>query len=117
MTLPLSHGVPQGFILGPILFLVFVNGLPCFLPHGRLVSYADDTQIIDSAPSTGNELQELKSKAEGNVKCLQQWLSVNSLKMNTGKTCFILLGTPNSVQIASVFAMQVDNDEIRSKKI
>ena len=40
---------------------LFVNDLSCFLPHGRLVSYADDTQILDSAPSNPCDLQVLKS--------------------------------------------------------
>ena len=79
-ALPLSHGVPQGSIVGPILFLVFVNDLSCFLPHGRLVSYADDTQILDSAPSNLCHLQVLKSRAEENIKCMQHWFSLNSLK-------------------------------------
>ena len=115
-ALPLSHGVPQGSIVGPILFLVFVNDLSCFLPHGRLVSYADDTQILDSAPSTPSELQMLQSRAEDNLQCLQQWFSANSLKMNAGKTCFILLGTPNSVQKASAFTIRVNDAEIRPQK-
>ena len=44
--LPVSHGVVQGSILGPILFTIFTNDLPSHVTCGRLVMYADDTQII-----------------------------------------------------------------------
>ena len=115
LQLPLSHGVPQGSIIGPILFLTFVNDLSCFLPHGRLLSYADDTQILDSAPSSPSDLQMLKLRVEENVRTMQIWFSSNSLKMNTEKTCFTLLGTSKSVQKASDFALSINGVEIRSQ--
>ena len=115
-ALPLSHGVPQGSIVGPILFLTFVNDLTCFLPHGRLISYADDTQILDSAPSNPTDIQVLKSRAEENIQHLQHWFSLNSLKMNGEKTCFTLFGTQNSVDRIEDFAINVNDVTIRPTK-
>ena len=112
-ALPLSHGVPQGFIVGLILFLIFVSDLSCFLPHGRLLSYADDTQILDSAPPSFNDHQVLKSRAEENISSLRHWFSLNSLKMNAGKTCFILLGIQHAIARTSDFALQVNDSYVR----
>ena len=49
-VLPVTCGVPQGSLIGPILFCLTVNEIQNFLPHGRLISYADDTQLFDSSP-------------------------------------------------------------------
>ena len=47
-ALPVSCGVPQGSIIDPTLFCLAVNEIKNFLPHGRLISYADETQLFDS---------------------------------------------------------------------
>ena len=79
--LPMTHGVAQGSILGPILFLILINDLPCFLTHGRLLSYADD-----HSPPTTIGLSQLRSRVEQSILDLQLWFQANSLKMNPKKT-------------------------------
>ena len=58
----IKKGVPQGSILGPLLFNVFINDIFYFIEHGTLYNYADDNTISFSSPDFNRLIQVLQKK-------------------------------------------------------
>ena len=114
-VLNIDHGVIQGSNLGPVMYTLFTNDLPCHLsPHASIVSYADDTQIIHSAPPTSAGLGELRSKVEGDLKSLARWFTANGLKVNPSKTELVLFGTPAALKkIPTDFALSFGDAQVK----
>ena len=84
----LKCGVPQGTILGPLLFLIYINDLPNCLTSCQPRMYADDTHIT-YADVDVNSIQLNLNHDLGN---LNKWLISNKLALNTAKTEFMLIG-------------------------
>ena len=87
--LPVTHGVVQGSILGPILYLLFTNDLSQHIPHGKMVMYADDAQFLDS--DLPIYTHELKTRIETNLAVAMRWFTQNRLKINPSKTELMVL--------------------------
>ena len=87
MHVSLSCGVPQGSILGPLLFLIYINDLPGCLLHTKAHMYADDTTIYASSVSTA----ELYAKVNNDLTRVRDWLLANKLKGNSRENypCFL----------------------------
>ena len=81
----INKGVPQGSILGPILFIIFINDLCNLELCGQIVTYADDTVIIFS--TTSYEL--LKDMINSDLMKIKNWFKNNDLKINSNKTKYI----------------------------
>ena len=85
----LSYGVPQGTILGPLLFILYyVNDLLRDMPEGSILSYADDT-VIMSSEDTWSMTQDKINQLLGQ---LAECLALNKLSLNIQKTQFITFG-------------------------
>lgn len=87
-----GYGVPQGSILGPLLFLVYINDLPSVIDQ-ECILFADDITLIIKTKNHN----ELKTIAENNLKEVITWLKANNLTINLNKTKCIKFKTRNSV--------------------
>ena len=84
-----THGVIQGSLLGPKLFLIFTNDLPSYVAHGRLIIYADDCQFLDS--ESPKQLSVLNQRVENTLETAMQWFTQNRLKLNPSKTELVVI--------------------------
>ena len=104
-----NFGVVQGSILGPIVFNIFTNDLPCHLTdHCKIVSYADDSVLLHSAPPTAEGLMQLSRYVEEDLTAISTWFKLNGLKANPAKTEMSIFGTPTAVKKVSEFGVVFD---------
>ena len=89
--LTVTHGVPQGSILGPMLFGLYMNDLPGVIKSSNIESYVDDTKIYLSF-STNDVDSCLRLVAE-DLRRLAEWCCANHLLVNPDKTKLLLFGT------------------------
>ena len=94
----LSCGVPQGTILGPLLFILYVNDLLRDMPEGFILSYADDT-VIMSSEGTWSMTQD---KINQLLDQVVEWLALNKLSLNIQKTQFITFGNYHDSVLTNV---------------
>ena len=80
-ALPVTMGVPQGSILGPLLFVIFINDLPLYVSKSKIEMYADDSTQVAS----GNTLDEVQATLTAEFHPVAKWARDNEMVLNCDK--------------------------------
>ena len=105
-------GVPQGSILGPLLFLIYINDLPNCLEFTTARMFADDTNLT----AAGKNVQEIQCKLNSDLSNTKTWLDANKLSLNVAKTEFMLIGT--DYRLANLgFPCKIKMDSLEVKRV
>ena len=85
----ISSGVPQGSVLRPLLFIIYINYLPLAVGLSSVMLYADDTVIFSAASS----IDQLQLNLSLDLNVVSNWLTANGLFLNLKKTEYVVFGT------------------------
>lgn len=103
--LEVSTGIGQGTILGPLLFILYINDMFDMDLKGKLVLYADDAVFMYSCDSPS----ELQEAMQHDLALLQKWLIINILTLNVQKTQYMLFGRAKTLH---EFSLILNGEEI-----
>ena len=93
-------GVPQGSILGPLLFLIFINDITKCSYQFEYILYADDSILSTCIP--GNNVMDSAELINSELKCLDRWLKSNKISINADKTKYMLFSYSKYVNFPDI---------------
>ena len=100
----IDRGVPQGSVLGPLLFNIFINDLFFVITLSEVCNFADDNTLY----SSNKELELVFRNLESDLNNVLAWFNINSLKANPGKFQFMVLGAKE----ADLFVLNIGKNKI-----
>ena len=89
-TKPIAHGVPQCSVLGPLLFLIYINDLHLAIKNSKVFHFADDTNLLN----INNSPKQMQKLVNADLKILYKWLLANKISLNCDKTEIIFFHKP-----------------------
>ena len=105
----ITCGVPQGSVLGPLFFIMYMNDLQFAVKGAQIQLYADDT-VIYVAGESGDEAA-VKSQPASNS--FSKWCSANKLSLNTSETKMMVFGTRHKVKKAKHVVLKLEGTQLQ----
>ena len=120
---PISCGVPQGSVLGPVLFLLFINDLPLHVKNSLLDLFADDATLHNSEGT----LCEIENNLREDMEYIGTWCTENRMVINENKTKCMLIGSRQrlarlpdptlNIQINGQFIDNINDDKLHGMRV
>ena len=104
----MKHGVPQGSILGPLLFIIYINDIPETATFAKFIMYADDANIIITAET----IEAVSNKLAKLIEKLVNWVKYNGLALNLKKTKYMIFSRSRNIDLPSPIVV----DKIRIER-
>ena len=110
-TLTSTHGIPQSSVLGPLLFLIYINDMSRVIQHSEMHHFADDTNLLYSS----NSMKKINRQINHNLKLIVHWLRANRISLNVDKTEIVIF-RPKGKDITKKLNFRISDQQIYISK-